>query len=753
MELQSYGFGENQHTISGTPAVQAEGQRLTYQWDVNVQEWFVNDQRGLEHGFTVKARPASRSAEHRSARGEADAPKAEQCSALLSFTLAVRGGLRPHVAADALGVDFRDTAGATVLTYAGLKVWDADGKVLPSRFETVDGGTRHSVRAAGEEQNLTSSLREAEDCAPTLRLLVDERGARYPLTIDPVAQQANLKPADVGTWQDNDFFGRSVAVSGDTVVVGANGESSDTTGVNSTPDENASDIGAAYVFVRVSGVWTQQAYLKPAAVGTTQVGDQFGISVAVSGDTVVVGAFTEDSSTTGVDSIPNEDASASGAAYVFVRSACVWTQQAYLKPAAAGPTQAGDRFGASVAVSGDTVVVGAWGEDSSTTGVNSTPNDTGGAFFNSGAAYVFVRSAGAWTHQANLKPAAVGPTQAGDKFGASVAVAGDTVVVGAWGEDSSTTGVNSTPNDTGGALFDSGAAYVFVRSAGVWTQQAYLKPAAVGTSQSNDQFGTSVAVAGDTAVVGALNEDSSTAGVNSIPNESASGAGAAYIFVRSAGVWTQQGYLKPAAVGTTQAGDQFGISVAVAGETVVVGANSENSSTTGVNSTPNEVAADSGAAYVFVRSAGVWTQQAYLKPAAVGNWQVGDQFGASVAVSGDTVVVGAWGEDSRTTGVNSTPNESAVDSGAAYIFTTAAVVPSPMINPQSLTVLGNGAFQFTFPNADNTAFNVLATSDVSLPTSNWTDLGNATSIGGGVYQFTDPAATGFIRRFYQLRFP
>ena len=96
-----------------------------------------------------------------------------------------------------------------------------------------------------------------------------------------------------------------MAVSGDTVVVGAPSESSSTTGVNSTPNESASGSGAAYVFVRSAGVWTQQAYLKPAAVGTTQESDFFGTSVAVSGDTVVVGACQEDSSTTGVNTRPD----------------------------------------------------------------------------------------------------------------------------------------------------------------------------------------------------------------------------------------------------------------------------------------------------------------------------------------------------------------------------------------------------------------------------------------------------------------
>ena len=128
----------------------------------------------------------------------------------LNFTVAVRGSLTPAITADALGVEFRDAAGATVLTYAGLKVWDADGKPLASHFAPLDTG-----------------------CPTLVTLLVEERGARYPLTIDPIAQQAYLKPAAVGTSQAGNYFGISVAVSGDTVVVGALGEDSSTLGVNS----------------------------------------------------------------------------------------------------------------------------------------------------------------------------------------------------------------------------------------------------------------------------------------------------------------------------------------------------------------------------------------------------------------------------------------------------------------------------------------------------------------------------------------
>ena len=598
LELMSYGFSGNERAFSGVPTVTAVGQRLTYQWAAGVQEWFVNDPRGLEHGFTLTERPSELQITNYKFQISDREP---QLSNPLAFTLAVRGDLRPALTGDAQGVRFLDGHGATVLTYSGLKAWDADGKTLPSRFETAGAG---------------------------VRLLVDERGARYPLTIDPIAQQAYLKAENTGA---GDAFGYSVAVSGDTVVVGA-------------PWKDGT--GAAFVFVRSGTTWTQQAYLKASNAGA---GDMFGYSVAISGDTVVIGARSEDSSTTGVNSTPNDSASNSGAAYVFVRSGTAWTQQAYLK---AHNTGAGDEFGAySVSVSGDTVVVGAVYEDSSTVGVNSTSNDSA---TDSGAAYVFVRSGTTWTQQAYLKASNTGVA---DGFGYSVSVSGDTVVAGAAWEDSSAAGVNSTPNENAS---DSGAAYVFVRSGTTWTEQAYLKASNTG---AGDWFAFRVAISGDTVVVGAPTEDSGTTGVDSVPNENASDSGAAYVFVRKGTAWTQDAYLKAS---NTGADDTFGIDTAIEGNTVVVGARQESSSSTGVNSTPNENAAASGAAYVFVRSRATWTQLAYLKPGNPGSL---DYFGGSVAVSGDTVIVGAHCEDSSTTGVNSTPNDSAPDSGAAYVFT------------------------------------------------------------------------------------
>ena len=651
LELKSYGFGEKQAPISGQPEVKAAGQRLSYQWDAAVQEWWVNDPRGLEHGFTIGQRP------------DGISDRQSQISDPLAITLGVRGSLRPTLTADAKGLLFQDATGATVLNYTGLKVWDADGQALPSRFE------------------MTDSQPSTPNSQPTVRLLVDERNARYPITIDPIAQQAYLKASNTGL---GDHFGCSVAISGDTVVVGAYGESSDGTGVGGNQADNSAYYsGAAYVFTRSGGVWIQQAYLKASNTGEN---DYFGCSVAVSGDTVVVGAWWEDSNATGVNAAvlggtgtqADNSVRNSGAAYVFARSAGVWSQQAYLK---ASNTGMDDHFGLAVAVSENTVIVGADAEESNATGVGGNQADN--SAIGSGSAYVFTRSGGEWSQQAYLKASNTG---AGDSFGSSVAVSGDTVVVGANLEDSNAIGVNR--EQANNSTKDSGAAYVFTRSDGLWSQQAYLKASNTGQI---DLFGVSVALADDTLVVGALLEHSNATGVDADvsggsgtqADNSATYSGAAYVFTRSGGEWSQQAYLKAS---NTGAGDYFGCSVAVSGDTVVVGAFGEGSKATGVNGTQaDNSASESGAAYVFTRSGGTWSQQAYLKASNTG---LGDHFG-DVAISGDTVVVGAWQESSNATGVNAATgggsgtqaDNSIYAPGAVYTYT----ITLPLLDPVILT--------------------------------------------------------------------
>ncbi|MCX7800604.1 MAG: FG-GAP repeat protein, partial [Fimbriimonadales bacterium] len=213
----------------------------------------------------------------------------------------------------------------------------------------------------------------------------------------------------------------------------------------------------------------QQAYIKASNTGA---GDEFGTRVALSadGNTLAVGARLEDSNATGVNgNQSNNSASDSGAVYIFTRSGSTWSQQAYIK---ASNTEAFDNFGYSVALSadGNTLAVGAPGEDSNATGVNGNQLDNSASA--SGAVYIFTRSGSTWSQQAYLKAS---NTEAGDGFGFSVALSGDgnTLAVGSRFEDSNATGVNGNQWDN--SAINSGAVYIFTRSGITWSQQAYIK--------------------------------------------------------------------------------------------------------------------------------------------------------------------------------------------------------------------------------------------------------------------------------------
>ena len=450
--------------------------------------------------------------------------------------------------------------------------------------------------------------------------------------VDPIAQQqAYIKASNTG---GSDMFGAAVAMSGDTVVIGAPEEDGDATGVNGNQNGGTYESGAAYVFVRDGATWHQQAYLKASNTGFN---DRFGYSVAIDGDTIVIGARGEDSWATGVNGDQNlSNAFSAGAAYVFVRNGETWSQQAYLK---ASNTQGSDFFGHSVAISGNTIVVGALGEDSSAREINGNQNDNSAP--QAGAAYVFVRSGNAWSQQAYLKGS---NTAFGYFFGSSVSISDDTVVVGAHRTQIT------------------GAAYVFVRNGSTWAEQAYLR---ASNPDSFDMFGAAVSISGNTLVVGAP-EEASNGGQS---DNSTGAAGAAYIFVREGSTWTQQAYLKAS---NTNQGDNFGRSVAISGEAVVIGASLEDSNAAGIDGNQaDNSATDSGAAYVFVRNGDTWSQQAYLKAS---NTDASDQLGYAVAISSDTVVVGATLEDSLATGVNGSQGNDFFDTGASYIFSLTTVV-------------------------------------------------------------------------------
>ena len=377
-----------------------------------------------------------------------------------------------------------------------------------------------------------------------------------------------------------DQLGYAVALSGSEVIAGA-------------PKHSAGGLGsgAAYIYEqKEDGTWVETIKLSD---GETASEDQFGISVAISGNLAISGAQQDD------DVAPN-----AGAAYIFERSGTLWLQRTKL---VADDAKAGDLFGNTVAISGETVVVGAPGAD-----------DAGPE---SGAAYVFTYLGDEWVQRAKL----IGDdTSMFDHFGTAVAVHENTALIGAHGKDE--------------GAEDSGAAYIFVRNGVSWIQQAKL---AHRNAVPGDQFGYAVAIYGDNALIGAHRSDAT--GPDS---------GAAYIFTRNGGTWNQDFELIPNDSGL---GDEFGYAVDLTNGIAIIGAPKED------RSEP-----DMGAAYVFVETRTAWLQQSKLTATEA---EAGDEFGSAVAIHQDTAVVGAWKDDHPVTDSRDNALEPLqIDKGSAYSF-------------------------------------------------------------------------------------
>jgi len=364
-----------------------------------------------------------------------------------------------------------------------------------------------------------------------------------------VVQEAKLVASDAAT---NDYFAWSVSASGTTALVGARLE--DPGGVQ--------DAGAVYVFVRSGSVWNEEAKL---GASDAALGDAFGWSVAIDGDTAVVGAVGDD-----------DAGSFSGSAYVFTRSGTSWSEQAKLT---ASDAASGDNFGWSVSVAGDTVAVGAIG------------HAEGGS--PSGMVYVFARTGTAWSQEAKLVPSDLNPA---DEYGYSVSTFGDLVLAGSR--------CNESP------VFDAGAAYVFARSGTTWSEEAKL---VAGDADVSDWFGTSVSLSGGTALIGSPRDDDT-------PSE----CGSAYVFVRNGTSWSQEDKL---GASDAASGDNFGQSVCVAGGTAVVGAWLDD-----------DLASGAGAVYVYTRSGTSWNESVKL---TASDGALFDNFGHTVSIAGERTVVGA----------------------------------------------------------------------------------------------------------------
>ena len=353
-----------------------------------------------------------------------------------------------------------------------------------------------------------------------------------------------------------------------------------------------------------------EAFSETAKLGASdsQAYDYFGISVALSGDTLVVGAYSEDGG-------PGDPLPDSGAVYVFERDLggpANWGQAARLT---ASDTQSGDGFGASVAIDGDTLLVAAPGED----------GGPGDPLPGAGAIYIFERNLGGPGNWSETKKLMAADPQEGAVFGTSVAISGDTLVVGAYGEES--TPMNYT-----------GAAYIFERDQGGPENWGEVKKLLASDGQDNDWFGVSVDISGDTVVVGAW--------LSHYPL----GNGAAYIFERNMGGLGNWGEVVKLGASDAQASDLFGVSVNIDGDTVVVGAEEEDGG-------PGNPLPETGAAYIFERSLG-WTETAKL---TASDAQAADHFGWSVTISGDYLAVGAIGEDGG-------PGDPLPLAGTVYVF-------------------------------------------------------------------------------------
>ena len=388
----------------------------------------------------------------------------------------------------------------------------------------------------------------------------------------------------------------------------------------------------------------QRAYIKATAAGP----DQFGFGIALNNDRLLVGAPFEQSSATGVDGDDtNNTLNQAGAAYLYERTGSVWLVTNYLK---ASNTDARDLFGWTAAITSDDLIIGAPGEQS----LDGSQLDNSGNSV--GAVYLFDHTGLDPVQTAYLKASNANDS---DRFGGSIDAYDDFILVGAEVEASNATGINGDEADN--SLQNAGAAYLFEQnSGGDWAQIAYIK---ASNTKGEQQFGSAVAVDRDSLAIGARRESSNATGVGGDQNDTSKpDAGAVYVFDRSSAVWDQSAYIKAS---NTDQDDDFGFALDLDGDLLVVGAPGEDSADSG-NQDDNS-SADSGAVYVFSREAtGIWSQMAYLKAPIPG---FRDFFGASVALVGNLLAVGAPGERSDATGINGDDlNQNAVDSGAVYLF-------------------------------------------------------------------------------------
>lgn len=522
----------------GRAGVSVHDNRVDYDYGP-FTEWFANGPRGLEQGFDVAVPPHG-------GRGS------------LTFGLALSGNIRARLRRGAL---LLNGDGAS-LRYAGLIATDARGHVLHSRL--VLAGDRLLIR-------------------------VDDRGARYPVRIDPFVQQSELsdKPGAPG-----EEFGEAIAVSGRTLVVGTIQHMAASTG---------REAGAAYVFTAPASGW---AHAKQAAIlqaPTGQAEEEFGRSVAISGNKVIVGApFREIGGHNG-----------QGAAYVFVKPTDGWRTAAPTAELTAAAGAKDEFFGESVAISGGTVLVGA-------------PGRKVGKHAAQGAVDVFSLPRSPRSGKARqLTELTASDGDANDALGISVAISGGTALAGA-------------DQHRVGQATAQGVAYIFAKPATGWKNAGETAQLADDRGEASELFGRTVAIWQNNVVVGA-------------PDRGGAEQGAAYVFVKPASGWA--GSLTQIAELTASdaaKGDEFGGALGISGGLIIVGAPGHDIGTK----------AEQGAGYAFVEPAAGWRTTTETDEMIATAGAEGDKLGRAIALSGDTVLLGA-----PDTAINNDPGH-----GAVYAF-------------------------------------------------------------------------------------
>ena len=401
--------------------------------------------------------------------------------------------------------------------------------------------------------------------------------AMPPVTL---VQLAELTPSTRAT---NDWFGISIAISGNTVVVG-------------DFDSNIETYGAVYVYVKPANGWTNMTQV--AKLTSSDNGEGFGTSVAINGNTIVVGAANTSNFNASISGPP---ASSPGAAYVFVKPVSGWADMTETAKLTASDGQPGDAFGDSVSISGPTIAVGAF-----------FATDSSGNSF-AGKAYVFTRPSNGW--RGNLTETAkltASDSQLLNYMGASIAVSGNTVVAGSYGHNNF-----------------QGVAYVFVEPSSGWVSNTQTAELSASDGKGSADFGFSSAISGNTVVLGAPN--------------AAAGKGAAYVFVTPSSGWTNMTQTAELRAPNAIEGDSFGQSAAISANRVVIGA---PGMTVGSNT-------GQGAAYLFVKPSSGWKNTVRASELTAADGAASDSFGVSIGISGATAAVGAP--------KSSTP-------GSAYVF-------------------------------------------------------------------------------------